>query len=251
MLRVIIIDDEPDAVLSIELIITEYCTDVKIVGKAHSAIDGKNQIIEKKPDFIFLDIDMPRGTGFDMLEMISKIDFDVIFVTAYSDYAIKAFKYSAVDYILKPIDIDELINAVNKIKKRKNEKKSQNINYDILLSNIKNKTLKTIAIPNSAGIDFINICDIIRFKAEGSYTKIIIKNKDNILASRNLKEYQELLPEHEFFRPHNSHLINLKHVKRYVQKDGGYLEMSDDSIVPMSRRKKDLFLEKMNNFMNN
>ena len=251
MLRVIIIDDEPDAVLSIELIITEYCTDVEIVGKAHSAIDGKNQIIKKQPDFVFLDIDMPRGTGFDMLEMIPEINFDVVFVTAYSDYAIKAFKYSAVDYILKPIDIDELINAVNKIKKRKNEKTSQNINYDVLLANIKNKSPKTIAVPNTTGIDFIDLENVIRFKAEGSYTKIIINGQDDILASKNLKEYQELLPDDEFFRPHNSHLINLTHVKRYVQKDGGYLEMSDDSIVPISRRKKDLFLEKMNNFMNN
>jgi len=251
MLKVIIIDDEPDAVLSIELIITEYCTDVEIVGKAYSAIDGKTQIIEKKPDFIFLDIDMPRGTGFDLLEMFPEINFDVIFVTAYSDYAIKAFKYSAVDYILKPIDIDELIGAVNKVKKRKDEKSTQSINYDVLLSNIRNKGHKTIAVPNTTGIDFVNLENVIRFKAEGSYTKIIISGQNDILASKNLKEYQELLSENEFFRPHNSHLINLSHVKRYVQKDGGYLEMSDDSIVPMSRRKKDLFLEKMTNFMTN
>ncbi len=250
MLKAIIIDDEPDAVLSIELIITEYCTDVEIIGKAHSAIDGKNQIITKQPDFIFLDIDMPRGTGFDMLEMLPEINFDVIFVTAYSNYAIKAFKYSAVDYILKPIDIDELLNSVKNIKKRKQKENHPNLNLDILLKNIQNKAPKTIAVPNSAGIDFIEIKNIIRFKAEGSYTKIIISNQDNILASKNLKEYQELLPDEEFFRPHNSHLINLYHVRRYVQKDGGYIEMSDNSTVPMSRRKKDLFLKKMNNLIN-
>jgi len=250
MLRAIIIDDEPNAVLSIELIITEYCTDIEIVGKAHSAVSGKKQILEKNPDFIFLDVDMPRGSGFDMLEMLPEINFDIVFVTAYSDYAIKAFKYSAIDYILKPIDIDDLLNSIEKIKKRRQNKNISNVNYDVLLQNIKSKSPKTIAIPNLSGIDFVDVDKVIRLKAEGSYTKIYIKDQDYILASKNLKEYQELLSEDDFFRPHNSHLINLANVKRYIQKDGGYIEMSDGSVVPMSRRKKELFLEKMNNFMN-
>lgn len=251
MLKTVIIDDEPNAILSIELIIKEYCSDIKIVGKAHSAIEGKTQIIEKEPDFIFLDIDMPRGSGFDMLEMIPEINFDIIFVTAYSDYAIKAFKYSAVDYILKPMEIDEIINSINKVKKRKELNLFNNFNLDVLMSNMNNNKIKTLAIANTSGIDYVSIDKIIRFKAEGSYTKIIINGQGDIFASRNLKEYQELLPEKDFFRPHNSHLINLSHVNRYVQKDGGYIEMSDKSIVPISRRKKDIFIEKMNTFINN
>ena len=250
MIKAVIVDDEIDAVFSIELIINEYCSDIKIVGKANSAIEGKNQILEKNPDLVFLDIDMPRGTGFDMLEMLPDKNFDVIFVTAYSDYAIKAFKYSAADYILKPIEIDDLINAVKRVQKKKlSNSSASSINYDVLMENIKDKRPKKIIVSNSDGIEFVEVGKIIRFQAEGSYTQIFIFDGTQILVSKNLKEFQELLTEDEFFRPHNSHLINLSNVKRYVQRDGGYILMSDDSQVPISRRKKDLFIDIMAKFI--
>lgn len=250
MIKAVIVDDEIDAVFSIELIINEYCSDVIIVGKANSAIEGKNQILKNKPDLVFLDIDMPRGTGFDMLEMLPEKNFDVIFVTAYSDFAIKAFKYSAVDYILKPIEIDNLINAVKRVqKKRASNTTNSAINYEVLMENIKDNRSKKIIISNSDGIEFVDVSDIIRFQAEGSYTQIFLSDGVQILVSKHLKEFQDLLTEDKFYRPHNSHLINLANVKRYVQRDGGYIVMKDNSEVPISRRKKDLFIDIMSKFI--
>jgi len=249
MLTAIIIDDEVDAVYSIELIINEYCSNVSIVGKANSAIEGRDIILEKKPDLIFLDIEMPRGTGFDLLEMLPERNFDIIFITAYNNWAIKAFKYSAVDYILKPIDIDELIEAINKVEKNSSSKGFSQDKYQALLENIKINTNKKLSISTSEGIEYVEISKIIRFEGEGSYSKIYIVEQPVLLISKNLKEFQELLLKNNFFRTHNSHLINLEFVKKYVLKDGGHIEMKDNSIVPISRRKKDVFNEVMQRFI--
>jgi len=249
MLTAVIIDDEVDAVYSIELIINEYCSNVSIVGKANSAIEGRDIILEKKPDLIFLDIEMPRGTGFDLLEMLPERNFDIIFITAYNNWAIKAFKYSAVDYILKPIDIDELIEAVDKVEKNISSKGFSEDKYQALLENIKVNTNKKLSISTSEGIEYVEISKIIRFEGEGSYSKVYIIDQPVLLISKNLKEFQELLSKNNFFRTHNSHLINLEFVKKYVLKDGGHIEMKDDSIVPISRRKKDVFNEVMQRFI--
>ncbi len=249
MLTAVIIDDEVDAVYSIELIINEYCSNVSIVGKANSATEGRDIILEKKPDLIFLDIEMPRGTGFDLLEMLPERNFDIIFITAYNNWAIKAFKYSAVDYILKPIDIDELIEAVNKVEKNSSSKGFSEDKYQALLENIKVNTNKKLSISTSEGIEYVEISKIIRFEGEGSYSKVYIVDQPVLLISKNLKEFQELLSKNNFFRTHNSHLINLEFVKKYVLKDGGHIEMKDDSIVPISRRKKDVFNEVMQRFI--
>jgi len=250
MLKAVIIDDEADAVNSIELIINEYCNNVMVVGKAYSASEGKEVIISKNPDIVFLDIEMPRGNGFDMLEMIPNKDFQVIFITAYNNWAIKAFKYNAIDYILKPIDIDDFIKAVNKVEQNKSTSKGNDVDrYKELLSNISNKTLNKIAISTSEGIEYIEIEKIIRFEGDGSYSKVFIIGQTYILVSKNLKEFQELLEEKDFFRTHNSHLINLAFVKKYVMKDGGHIEMKDNSIVPISRRKKEAFIDIMGKYI--
>jgi len=250
MLKAVIIDDEADAVNSIELIINEYCNNVMVVGKAYSASEGKEVIISKDPDIVFLDIEMPRGNGFDMLEMIPNQNFQVIFITAYNNWAIKAFKYNAIDYILKPIDIDDFIKAVNKVEKNKSFNKNIDVDrYKELLSNISNKTLNKIAISTSEGIEYIEIEKIIRFEGDGSYSKVFIIGQTYILVSKNLKEFQELLEEKDFFRTHNSHLINLAFVKKYVMKDGGHIEMKDNSIVPISRRKKEAFIDIMGKYI--
>ena len=252
MLKAVIIDDEPDAVNSIELIINEYCNNVTVIGKAYSALEGKEVILSKKPDLVFLDIEMPRGNGFDMLEMIPDRNFDIIFITAYNNWAIKAFKYNAIDYVLKPIDIDDFINAINKVENSRGSGNNNNFpvdNYKELLLSLTNKTLNKIAISTSEGIEYIEITKIIRFEGDGSYSKVYIIDQPYILVSKNLKEFQELLEDIDFFRTHNSHLINLSFVKKYVMKDGGHIEMKDNTIVPISRRKKEAFVDVMDKYI--
>ncbi|MBN2668489.1 MAG: response regulator transcription factor [Bacteroidales bacterium] len=253
MIRVVIVDDEQDAINSIELIINEYCSNAEVVGTASSAAEGRQVILSQQPDLVFLDIEMPRGNGFDLLEMLPERNFEVIFITAYNNFAIKAFKYSAIDYILKPIDIEEFIEAVDKAESRVNSQKkteSKSMNkYDVLLENLKTSKPTKIMVPTSEGQIYIEITEISRVEAEGSYSMIFLAKDQKILVSKNLKEFENMLLDNDFFRPHNSHLINLEHVKKYVVKDGGYIEMTDGTIVPISRRRKEFFIEKMQEYI--
>lgn len=253
MIKVVIIDDEQDAINSIELIINEYCSNAEVVGTASSAVEGRTIILDRKPDLIFLDIEMPRGNGFDLLEMLPERNFEIIFITAYNNFAIKAFKYSAIDYILKPIDIDEFIEAVDRAEKRialyKQDSGARDEKYNVLLDNIQTSRPTKIMIPTSEGQMYIEITNINRIEAEGSYSMIFLIEDKKILVSKNLKEFENMLSDNNFFRPHNSHLINLEYVKKYVLKDGGYIEMKDETIVPISRRRKESFIEKMHEFI--
>ncbi len=254
MIKVVIIDDEIDAVNSIALIIDEYCPNVEIVGRAFSASEGRKEILKHQPDLVFLDVEMPRGSGFDLLEMLPDRNFEVVFITAYNHFAIRAFKYSAIDYILKPIDIDEFIEAVAKAEKRIAEVQSSDKNnnvpkYDVLMENVKSSKPAKIIVPTSEGQVYVNVEDISRIEAEGSYSILHTHSDGKILVSKNLKEFEKLLDESDFFRTHNSYLINLAYVKKYVIKDGGYIMMTDDTMVPLSRRKKDVFLEEMQNYI--
>ena len=245
----IIIDDEPDAVDFITSIIGEYCPELEVTGKAHNIKDGVNLIKEIKPDLVFLDVEMPNGTGFDLLTHFPEKAFDVVFITAFNHYAIKAIKFSAVDYILKPININEFIEAVNRvIQKRSNSTITGNENIEALLENIRSSHPTRLVIPTSDGREYLNPKDIIRIEADRSYSWFYIVNKKKILVSRHLKEFQDLLNDRNFFRPHNSHLINLDFVKKYVRHDGGYIEMTDGSQVPVSRNRKDLFLAHMSRY---
>ena len=254
MIRVVIIDDEQDAINSIELIINEYCFNAEVVGNASSAVEGREVIIDKKPDLVFLDIEMPRGNGFDLLEMLPERNFEVIFITAYNNFAIRAFKYSAIDYILKPIDIDEFVEAVSKAEKRiallKSNPQTGTDKYDVLLDNIKTSKPSKIMISTSEGQIYIEITNINRIEAEGSYSTLFLNNSKKVLVSKNLKEFENMLTDSSFYRSHNSHLINLKYVKKYVIKDGGYIEMEDKAIVPISRRRREAFVEKMQEYIN-
>jgi two-component system LytT family response regulator len=245
MLRAVIIDDEPDAVQFIDSIINEYCDDVEIVGKAHSAREGVDTIRDSVPDLVFLDVQMPHGTGFDLLSSFPEKSFDVIFITAFNHYAIQAIKFSAVDYILKPINISELIEAVKKVQEKRMSTEYQNMNYQALLDNIKAPKPSKLAIPTAEGIEYLDTMEIIRLEADRSYSWFFMASGEKHLVSRNLKEYQELLSDMNFFRPHNSHLINLEHVHKFIRHEGGYIEMSDGSTVPISRGKRDLFLVQM------
>lgn len=245
----VIIDDEPDAVDFITSIVGEYCPALEVTGKAHNAKDGVQLILDTKPDLVFLDVEMPHGTGFDLLTHFPSKNFDVVFITAFNHYAIKAIKFSAVDYILKPINIHEFIEAVNRvIEKRSGNTMRDNNNLEVLLENIRSANPTRLVIPTSDGREYLNPNDIIRIEADRSYSWFFITDKRKILVSKHLKEFQDLLNDRNFFRPHNSHLINLDFVKKYVRQDGGYIEMSDGSQVPISRNRKDLFLAHMSRY---
>jgi two-component system LytT family response regulator len=248
-LSTVVIDDEKDAVDFISSIISEYCTQLEVVGKAYNVKEGTDIIRSLKPDLVFLDVEMPNGTGFDLLANFPDKVFDVIFITAFNHYAIKAIKFSAVDYILKPVNINEFIESVAKvIQKRSSATNSGKEQLDALMENIKGAKPTRLVIPTSDGREYLNPQDIIRIEADRSYSWFYIEGKRKVLVSRHLKEFQDLLNDRNFFRPHNSHLINLDHVRKYIRIDGGYIEMSDGSKVPVSRNRKDLFLEYMDKY---
>ena len=246
MIRSIIIEDEDKARSNLMQILSEYCNDVEVVDAQASVKEGINAILKHKPDLIFLDVHMQGETGFDLLEQIGEINFEVIFTTAHNEYAVKAFKFSAIDYLLKPIDIDELVNAVTKAGKKINQDSTKE-RYDLVLENIKGQksTFNKIALPTAEGLVFVQVADIIRCEAEDNYTHFFLKDGERFLVSKTIKYFEELLTEQDFFRIHQSHLININHLVEYHKGEGGYAIMSDESSVIVSRRKKEAFLAKL------
>jgi two-component system, LytTR family, response regulator len=245
----VIIDDEPDAVDFISSISAEYCPDLEVCGKANNVKEGVALINEIKPDLVFLDVEMPNGSGFELLKYFPGKTFDVVFITAFNHYAIQAIKFSAVDYILKPININEFIESVKRVViKRSSGLLAGNENFEVLLENLRTVHPTRLVIPTSDGREYLNPKDIIRIEADRSYSWFYIAGRHKILVSRHLKEFQDLLNDRNFFRPHNSHLINLDFVKKFIRHDGGYIEMTDGSQIPISRNRKDLFLAHMSRY---
>ncbi len=248
MLKTVIIDDEYKAVKTIELILKNHCKNIEVCGTANSVKEGIAIINKFKPDIVFLDIEMPEANGFDLLEQIDERDFEVIFITAYNHYAIRAIKYSAFDYILKPVDIDEISKAIENVKKKRKSDNKQFEKFEILLENIQSKSPKKLAIPIFNGTEYIDIDKIIRIEADGSYSNFYLVNKIKYVVSRNLKEYADILEGNIFYRIHRSHLINLNYIRKHVKHQGGYIVMEDDSSIPVSRQKKDEFKRVISNF---
>lgn len=244
MFKVIIVEDELHAREFLKNIISTYCTNLEIAAMASSVEEGVVAIRTHQPDIIFLDIEMQTGTGFDLLQQFPQPSFDVIFTTAYDHYAIRAIKFSAVDYLLKPIDIEELQQAVEKVISKKKDNSSQQA-LQMLLKNLQSpqNAEQSITLATSEGLEFIPLQQIIRIEASGPYSHFYLKEKKKIIVSRNLKEYETLLSDHGFFRVHNSHIINIKEVRRMIKTDGGYAVMSDDTHVTISPKKKDEFFE--------
>ena len=244
--RALIIDDLENARATLDADLRTYCPQIYIVGHADGVKSGIKAILEHKPDVIFLDIEMGDGTGFDLLSAIPSPGFHVIFTTGLDSYGIKAIKFSALDYLLKPVDPAELVKAVAKLEQNAGAK-SVNEGLQLLLSSVKEKSgaRKKIAIHSLEKVELVLIEDIIRCESQGAYTIFHLKGKEQVVATRNLKEYETLLEDHDFIRVHHSHLINFAHLKEYVKKDGGYAVMTDKSQVPVSFRKRSTLLERI------
>lgn len=239
----IIIDDEPNAVDLLALRLAQKCPKVKVVSACTSSLKGVEAIKLHQPDIVFLDIEMPQMNGFQVLEAVSDISFALIFVTAYDKFALKAFRYSAIDYLLKPIEVEELIEAVNKVERLKQTSKEQ-IEYfkESYHSNGKNLPEK-IALPYQNGVSFVNISDIIYCEADDNYTKFHLANKQSYLVTKPLKDIQETLEERGFMRVHRQYLINLNQIKKYVKGEGNYLIMVDEKSIPVARSQKEKLIE--------
>lgn len=246
MPKAIIVEDELHSREFLKNLVTDYCPELKLVAMASDVEEGVTAIKTHQPDIVFLDIEMQTGTGFDLLQQFPAPEFDVIFTTAYDHYAIKAIKFSAIDYLLKPIGIEELQQAVKKITDKKASSDNQAA-LQMLLKNLQapQKADQSITLATSEGLEFVPLQQIIRIEASGPYSYFFLKNNKKIMVSRNLKEYELMLADHGFFRPHNSHIINIQEVKRMVKTDGGYAVMSDDSKIGISPKKKDEFMLQM------
>jgi two-component system, LytTR family, response regulator len=243
-MRVLIIDDEKNARDAIRHVIELYCPEIKIVGEADGVNNAKELIENKKPELVFMDIELSDGSAFDVLKKLSTIDFKIIFVSGHEGYAIKAFKFSALDYILKPVHPEELVTAVEKAKQSL-EKENVQLKFDAFLSNMENisKEIKRIVLKTSDSIHVINVKEIVRCEADSNYTSFMLTNGKKILVSNTLKEYDEMFSAYNFFRAHQSHLVNIDFISSYEKKEGGYLIMKDKSTVPVSIRKKDALLK--------
>lgn len=247
MIKTIIIEDEQKSLDMLAGIIQKHCPELSVIGLARNVKEGVELIETLQPELVFLDISMPDGSGFDLLEKVSGHKFEIIFATASDQHAIKAIKYSACDYLLKPIDVEELIIAVQKVLKRKNAVPNME-NLQFLIQHLKrsDESFQKITLPTGNAYEIISIKDIIRCEADGSYTTFYLSDKRKLLISAGLKHYEELLPESDFIRVHHHHLININQVVRLLKEDGGYAIMSDGSKIEISRRKKESFMERLN-----
>jgi two-component system LytT family response regulator len=247
MINAIIIDDEQHCIDRLSGLLKEYCSDaVQLAGVYSSVPDGLAALRRQSPDLVFLDVMIQDETGFDLLQLLPAIPFDIIFTTAFEKYAVQAFKFSAIDYLLKPIDPADLRQAVDKLA-RKKEQKEWPDKLDTLLHNLKTieGNSKRIGIPTINGFTFLQVNDIVRCQSEINYTTLFLKDRQKITVAKTLKEFEELLSDYNFYRVHNSHLINLACIKNYNKGKGGFVLMSDNSEIEVSTRRKEEFLKKL------
>ena len=249
-LHVILVDDEQSGLNSLSALLKKYVPQAEIVAQcdsAENAIEAIRNLHPNENNLVFLDIEMPRCNGFELLENVKDLNFEVIFTTAFQEYAVKAFKYNAADYLLKPIDPDDLRLAIARIEHRfaKHENKSMKELLGRLQTTIDDET-RRIALHTSEGIELISPSQIVRCEAQQSYTIFVLADKTRIMVSKNLGEMEALLPPHLFIRVHKSHLINIQFIKKYIKTDGGSLLMADGARVDISRQKKDEILSRLN-----
>lgn len=248
MIRSVIVEDEIKSRETLRAMINRYTDDVLVLGEADGVEEGVALIKAIKPDLVFLDIQMPDGSGFKLLEKFKEPDFEVVFTTAYDQYAIKAIKFSALDYLLKPIVPDDLKAAVEKLKRRSGRSDTRNISYKTLKTNLGEGTgvPSRIVLSTSEKVHVVEIDTIIRCESDNYYTKYFFQDKTSLLVSKTLKETESLLKEHRFIRTHKSHLVNLNYIVSFIKGDGGGVKLRDGSLVPVSRRKRETLLEVLN-----
>jgi two-component system LytT family response regulator len=245
MITATIVDDEPYCCEALATLLERYCPDVKILDICYSAAAALQSIHDHKPQILFLDIEMPHMNGFELLQKIPEINFELIFTTSYDQYAIKAIRFSALDYLLKPVDREELQKAVQKVVQRTLHPHHEQI--EILLQKLSHPTIpiNKIAIPTMEGLQMLFVENIISCSSDSNYTVLHLRNKQKIIASRTLKEIEEMLEDYSFARVHHSYLVNLNEVEKYIKGEGGYLIMSDGSSVDVSRSRKEMLLKKL------
>ncbi len=252
MVRALLIDDEPNNLENLAFMLQNYCEGIEVVGMVSSAAEARIWLSKNSTQVFFLDIAMPVENGFDFLKTINYEDYRVVFVTAFNEYALQAIKANALDYLLKPINIDELKNTVEKLKKSISQTVSSNqrrLTLDYFLDTIgKADQNKKIALPQLGGMSFVEVNDIVSLQADSNYTIIHLTNMQKMVVSKTLKEFEELLDQTQFARIHKSYIVHLKYIKEYSSTDGGLVKMSDGNHWSVSRRQLDMFLEKMKVF---
>jgi two-component system, LytTR family, response regulator len=245
MLKSIIVDDELKSRENLRKMLAAFCQDVEVMATCQNVAEAVQAIEKYRPQVVFLDVQMQGETGFDLLTVIKNIDFEIIFTTAYSEYALKAIKFSAIDYLLKPIDVDDLQNAIAKIEKKQNLNITARL--DQLIQNLQsgNSENYKLALPTAEGLTFIKTSEVMYCKASGNYTEIFMDDGKKHLVSRPLKEYDDMLGAQTFFRIHHSYLVNLNCIKSYVRGEGGQVIMNDNCALDVSRRKKEAFIQRI------
>ncbi len=241
-IKVLLVDDEQHCLETLSWQLQRYCPQVEVLGASNDARKAIEIVKKKEIDLIFLDIEMPHMNGFEMLEALKPINFEVIFTTAYDMFAVKAFKFCALDYLLKPIDKDELIKALEKFQTRTTSIRPEQLNLLFQSLSQKGTPIQQVALPTMEGLEFVQAQDIIHCQSESNYTHIFLSGGKKLLISKTLKETSEILSDFNFLRVHHSHLINLNHVRKYVKGDGGYVVMSNEDTVNVSRSRKELLL---------
>lgn len=243
MLKAILIDDELPSLENLQRKLEEFCPDIKVIATALKPEEAIRLIEVHQPDVIFLDIEMPRMNGFKMLEEIKEKDFDIIFITAYNHYAIDAIRISAFDYLVKPVAVKDLQNSVNRL--INSHRKLVPEKLDVLRQNLSNSRSQNdkITIVTNEGVDFYEISQIIRIESSSNYSKIHFKEGKILLVTKLLKDFEEILVPYRFYRIHNSHLINLSYIKKYLRGDGGQVIMQNEEVIDVARRKKEEFLK--------
>jgi two-component system LytT family response regulator len=245
MIRAMIIDDEPYCCEVLEMMIGKFCPELTITAVLHSGTEALEALTQFSPQLVFLDVEMPYMNGFEFLEKVPLINFGLIFTTSYDQYAIKAFRFSALDYLLKPIDRAELIQAINKVSKSLRSPSEQQL--ELLMQKLFTvKTpIKNIAVPTMEGLQMVEMDSIISCASDSNYTNFYLKNNKKLTASRTMKDIEDLLSEYSFLRVHNSFLVNLNEIHKYVKGEGGYLVMSDGTHIDVSRSRKEMLLQKL------
>ncbi len=243
-MRAIIIDDEKRARMNLSMLLEEYCPQVEVVNDCENLPEGVKAIRRLQPDLVLLDIEMPGHSGLELLDFFdeNEVDFSIVFTTAYNEFAIQAFKLSAIDYLLKPINPDELVTAVQRVEKQK----QKNENYKLLKSNLQNETFDKIAVPSGNLVLFLALNDIMYIKGEGAYSDLFLQDKTKHTVSRNLKNFEEIICSNpKFLRVHKSYIVNMDYVKAYNKSDGGSLDLFNTMQIPVSPDKASTVLEKI------